>query len=68
MGPFSTEEGPGEGMLNKILGGKVRDKTGSMGKWRKCKKKRKYGNMKRNTSKATIVGRKIGRRAKAHKG
>ena len=39
------KEGPEAGMLNRILGGEVRDKTGSTGNRRKCRRKRKYGNM-----------------------
>ena len=31
-------------------------------------RKRKYGNVEQDTSKTTIVGGKIGRRAIAHKG
>ena len=59
------EEGPGAGMLNKILGGEVQNKTEST---ENCRRKRKYGNVKRDTSKITIVvGREIGRRAKTHK-
>ena len=34
-------EGPGAGMLDRILGGGVRDKHGKYGK-RKCRRKRKY--------------------------
>ena len=54
--------------LNRILEEKVRDKTESTGNWRKLGRKSKYGNVERDTSKATIVGEEIGRRAKAHKG
>ena len=63
----TMEEGPGAGMLNRILGGKVRDETESSGNWRKCGRKRKYGNVERGTSKATMVDEEIERRAKAHK-
>ena len=54
-------------MLNRILGGEVPDKTESAGNWRKSRRLRKYGNVERYTVKTTIVGGKIGRRAKAHK-
>ena len=45
----------------------MRDKTGSRGDRRKCRKKRKYGNVELDTTKATTVGGEIGRRAKGHK-
>ena len=48
-------------MLNRILGGEVRDKNG------KCRRKRKNGIAERDTRK-TNFGREIGRRAKAQKG
>ena len=65
---MTLEEWPGASILNRILRGKVLDKTESTGKWKKCKRKMKYGNVERETNKTTIVGREIGRRAKGHKG
>ena len=47
MGGSMLEEGTGAGMLNRILGGEVRDKHekyGKEGKYgiRKCRRERKY--------------------------
>ena len=56
----TLEEGPEVGMLNRILGEEVLDKTGNTGNWRK------YENVERDTSKPTIVDGEIGRRAKTH--
>ena len=49
-GSAPLEEGPRTGMLKRILGGKVRDKS-----YRKCRKKRNYGNVEQDT----IVGWEI---------
>ena len=50
----TLEEGPGAGMLSRILEGEVRDKMESTGNRRKCRKKSKYGNVERDTSKTTL--------------
>ena len=57
-----------ERALDRILVWEVRDKMESTRNWRKCRTKKKHGNVERDTSKAKIVGEKIGRRAKSLKG
>ena len=66
MKESTLEEDPIAGMLKRILGGKVQDKT--IEKYRKlkmCKRKRKYRNVERNTRTKTIFSGEIGRTANA---
>ena len=62
----TLEEGPREGILKRILGGKVWDKT--FQKYGELKEVQKDENEKQDTIKRAIVSWEIGRGAKGHEG